>query len=52
MEMINTNFRGSGFFLGKNKREGEFPGGLVVRILHFLLCGLSSIPGLGTEIPL
>ena len=30
---------------------GEFPGGLVVRILGFHCCGLGSIPGRGTEIP-
>ena len=29
----------------------EFPGDLVVRIHHFHLCGLGSIPELGTEIP-
>ena len=30
---------------------GEFPGGLVVRILCFYCCSLGSIPGLETEIP-
>ena len=30
---------------------GEFPGGLVVRILGFHCHGLGSIPGQGTEIP-
>lgn len=28
----------------------EFPGGLLVRILHFHHCSPSSIPSLGTEI--
>ena len=30
----------------------EFPGVLMVRTWHFHCCGLGSIPGLGTEIPL
>ena len=30
---------------------GEFPGGLVVRILCFHCRGPGSVPGLGTEIP-
>ena len=33
------------------KQRLVFPGGLVVRTLHFHPCGLGSIPGLGTEIP-
>ena len=29
----------------------EFPGSLMVRICHVHCCGLSSVPGLGAEIP-
>ena len=35
----------------EEKREGEFPGGRVVRIWQFYHCGLDSVPGLGNEIP-
>ena len=34
----------------KKQPNGEFPGGLVVRIPGFHCCGLGSIPGQGTEI--
>lgn len=33
-----------------NNLSREFPGGLMVRILSFHCCGLSSIPSWGTEI--
>ena len=39
------------FFHNKKKIfYGEFPGGLVVRILGFHCCGPGSVPGRGTEI--
>ena len=41
------------FSLKENKNKnacGEFPGGLVVRILGFHCRGLGSVPGRGTEI--
>ena len=40
--------------VGRWEREnavGEFPGGLMVRILGFSCCGLGSSPGQETEIP-
>lgn len=39
------------FFFGfKNQAYKKFPDGLMVRIPDFHLWGLSSVPGLGTEI--
>ena len=35
----------------KKREKGEFPGGLVVRILGFHCCGPGSIPHQGTENP-
>lgn len=33
-----------------SKNDGEFPGGLVVRIQHFHYHGLGSVPDWGTDI--
>lgn len=43
-------FFGCFFFGFKNQAYKKFPDGLMVRIPDFHLWGLSSVPGLGTEI--
>lgn len=43
-------FLGVFFFGFKNQAYKKFPDGLMVRIPDFHLWGLSSVPGLGTEI--
>ena len=46
-----TELQPSHLLHGYNNRSSwEFPGGLVVRILHFHHCSPGSIPNLGTEI--
>ena len=44
-----ANLRGS---RNENKKDREFPGGLVVKTQCFHCCGPDSIPGLETEIKL
>ena len=45
-----SRYHGIANLVHKINHHREFPGGLVVKMWHFHHCGLSSIPGLGTEL--